>query len=242
MYIHVYLQSNKSNQVQRMKKVLFAASAAAIIMATACNSSSSDTATTDTAQTAAAQTGKSYIADTTTSLISWRATHKGGMAPRFGTLHVSDGTLAAENGKITGGTFTVNVTSLVVDTTSVTEKDKKAIDLQNHLKSPDFFDAAKYPTAKFTITSVAAYDSTASKSLLAGATNIVSGNLTIKDSTVNITFPAKISVTDSNIDMQAKFTVDRTSWGLRYGVKGDAADWMISKDFELTLDVKAISK
>ena len=223
-------------------KRLILISATLITIATACNNSSADQALTGEEQQAAATTGKEYTADTTASSISWRATHKGGMAPRFGTLKITEGTIAADSGKVTGGSFTVNINSLVVDSTSVTEKDKKAIDLQNHLKSPDFFDAAKYPAAKFAITNISAFNPAEQKSMIDGATNMVSGNLTIKDSTVNVTFPARILVSDNNVEIAAKFTVDRTSWNLTYGAKGDPSDWLISKDFELTLDVKATAK
>lgn len=226
--------------MSRIKQFTFIALAAMITLS-ACTGSS-DNASTTTAQEASATTGKEFLADTTASLVTWRATHKGGFAPRYGTLKVSDGNIAVDNGNITGGDFTVSVNSLWVDTTSVTEKDKKASDLQNHLKSPDFFDASKYPSAKFVITGVTPYDSAKSKSLVEGATHLVSGNLTIKDSTLNVTFPAKISVNDNDVDIEAKFSVDRTSWGLRYGAEGDPADWMVSKDFELGFNVKATAK
>jgi hypothetical protein len=33
--------------------------------------------------------------------------------------------------------------------------------------------------------------------------------------------PAKVLVNDNDVDIEAKFSVDRTSWGLRYGAEGD---------------------
>lgn len=240
MYQHVFLQFTKSTGFI-MKKIVIVYVAAMYFM-TACNNSSADKAATDTAQQASAQTGKSFEADTAASSVHWRATHKGGFAPRYGTISISNGDLSAENGTVTGGEFTININSLVVDTASVTEKDKKASDLQGHLKSPDFFNAEKYPTAKFVITKVAPYDSASVKSELPDANSLVSGNLTLKDSTVNITFPAKISVSDNNIDVAAKFMVDRTAWGLNWKTEGDPGNWVVSKDFELDLNLKAASK
>lgn len=224
-----------------MKKIVIVY-VAAIYLVSACNNGSADKAATDTAQQAASQTGKSYEADTMATVVHWRATHKGGFAPRYGTINVSQGSLSAENGRVTGGEFTINMNSLLVDTTSVTEKDKKASDLQGHLKSPDFFNAEQYPNAKFVITKVAPYDSSSVKSELPDANSLVSGNLTLKDSTVNITFPAKISVTDNNVAVAAKFMVDRTAWGLNWKTEGDPGNWMVSKDFELDLNLKAASK
>lgn len=225
-----------------MKKALLALSVLAVLAA--CNNTpkSSDDASTSEAKEVSKATGTSYDVDTTASTIGWRAAHKGGMNPRFGTLKVATGSFAVDNNTVTAGTFTVNLSSLYVDPASVKESDKKPEDLANHLKSPDFFDAAKYPTVKFDITKVEAFDSTKTQSLLPGATNIVSGNLTIKDSAVNVTFPAIIKVADGKADLKAKFTVDRTSWGLRYGATGNPADWMISKDIELTLDVQGKTK
>lgn len=225
-----------------MRKLTLTAAAAALLFASSCNNSSSDTAKTDTAQTAAVATGKEFNADVAASVIKWRATHKGGMAPRFGTMNISSGTIAVADGKVTGGSFVVDMNSLKVDSTSVTEKGKKATELEAHLKTADFFDVAKHPTAKFEITKVAPFDAATDKSMLEGATNIVSGNLTIKDSVVNITFPAKITVTETGADVQAKFNVDRTSWGLNLGAEGDPANWMISKDFELDINLKAVQK
>jgi len=214
---------------------------AATLTLSACTNSSQNASTT-TAQETSAATGQEYTVDTTASVVTWQATHKGGFAPRYGTLRLSQGSFSVDNGTITGGNFIVDLNSLLVDTASVTEKDKKASDLQAHLKSPEFFDAAKYPTAKFVITNVVPYDSTKVKSLTNDATHLVSGNLTIKDSTLNVTFPAKILVSDVSVNIEAKFSVDRTSWGLRYGAEGDPADWMVSKDFDLGFNVKGTAK
>ncbi len=234
---HTIAQNKKA-----MRKLTLTAAAAALLFAASCNSSSSDTAQTAEKQEAAATTGKELTVDAAATTIKWRATHKGGMAPRFGTLSVTNGTLAVDNGKVTGGSFVVDVNSLKVDSASVTEKGKKATDLEGHLKNPDFFDVAKYPTAKFEITGVTPFDAAKDKSELEGATNMVSGNLTIKDKVVNITFPAKITVTETGADVQAKFSVDRTTWGLNLGAEGDPANWMISKDFELDINLKAVQK
>ncbi|WP_018628574.1 YceI family protein [Niabella aurantiaca] len=208
----------------------------------ACGGASSDQAKTEGKQEAAAATGNTYAIDTVTTTVDWRATHKGGFAPRFGIISVNDGSLSVENGAITAGSFIINVGGLKVDTASVTEPDKKAADLEAHLKSADFFNVAQYPTAKFEITKVAPYDSTQQKSLLPGATNLISGNLTLKDSTLNITFPAQVIITDSEVNANAKFTIDRSAWGISYKTDGSPENWMISKDVEIGFNLKAAKK
>ncbi|SHN45782.1 YceI family protein [Chitinophaga sp. CF418] len=208
----------------------------------ACGGASTDQAKTEEKKEAAATTGVAYSIDTTTTSVKWRATHKGGFAPRFGSIKVVDGSLNVENGTVTGGSFDVNMNTLTTDPASVTEPDKKSTDLDGHLKSPDFFDAASHPTAKFVITGVTPYDSTKEKSLLPGATNLISGNLTLKDSTLNITFPAQITVGENDVTANAKFVIDRTAWGINYKTEGSPENWVISKDVEIGFSLKAAKK
>jgi polyisoprenoid-binding protein YceI len=223
-----------------MKKMIPAF--ALLLLLAACGGTSSDQAKTEEKKEAAVSTGTSYQIDTLTTRVDWNATHKGGLAPRFGTIKVTNGSLSAENGALTAGDLELSLTGLQVDPKSVTEADKKHADLEGHLKSTDFFDVEKHPTAKFVITSVAPYDSTQQKSLLPGATNIISGNLTLKDSTLNITFPAQVAVTDNDLTAKAKFTIDRSAWGINYKTEGSPEDWAISKDVVVGFDLKAIKK
>ena len=97
---------------------------------------------------------------------------------------------------------------------------------------------AKYPTAKFEITKVEPFDSTKEKSLLAGATHLISGNLTLKDSTKNVSFPAKVSVADNTLTAEADFNIDRTEWGMSYKGPNNPADWVIKKEVNLKLNIK----
>lgn len=226
-----------------MKKIILGLGIVSVLL-TACgsNSGNTDNASTSEAKEVSQASGTQYAVDTAASTLGWRAAHKGGLNPRYGTLKVESGDFSVDNDAITAGNFVVNLNSLYVDPASVTESSKKPEDLVNHLKSEDFFNAAKYPTVKFAITKVEPFDSTKAQSALPGATNIVSGNLTIKDSSVNVTFPAVIKIANGEADLQAKFVVDRTSWGLRYGATGNPADWMISKDIELTLNIKGKAK
>lgn len=223
-----------------MKKAFLAISLISLL--TACGSSSSDQAKTEEKKEAAAASGESFTVDTTATTVNWRATHKGGMAPRFGIINVDNGSISVDNGAITAGNFEINLASLKTDTASVTEPGKKAADLDTHLKSPDFFNVAKYPKAKFVITKVAPYDSTQQKSLLPGATNLISGNLTLKDSTLNITFPAKIAINGNDVIATAKFTINRSAWGISYKTDGSPENWLISKDIEIGFDLKATKK
>src|SRR5690606_42005214 len=91
---------------------------------------------------------------------------------------------------------------------------KTAADLDGHLKNADFFEVEKYPTSKLEITSVRSFDPATDKSVLTDATNIISGNLTIKEKTVNVSFPAKVSISENEANVQSKYSIKRQEWGL----------------------------
>ncbi|MFZ4861585.1 YceI family protein [Sphingobacterium sp. Mn56C] len=223
-----------------MKKQLISGLALILLFAS-CQNSSGDKAATNTAQEVSEHKGENYALETDKSTIKWTGYHKGGLNPRYGILK-SEGTLSVENNQLTGGTFVIDINSIVTDTKSVdpaTSGGKKASDLDTHLKSADFFDTEKYPSAKFEITSVKPFDGELDKSKIDGATNTVSGNLTIKDKTVNVTFPAKVTLSGDEITFYSKFSIERQNWGLTYGTEGSPEDWMIAKDIDLEINATA---
>lgn len=204
------------------------------ILFAACQSApKADEAATAEKQQAATATGTSYTIDTTSSVVGWAGTKP--TATHTGTFKIKDGSVAVENNTLTGGSFTIDIASLVDNDLTGEFKGK----LEGHLKSPDFFDVAKFPTAKFELTKVEPFDSTKQKSLLPGATHLLSGNLTLKDSTKNVTFPAIVSITDNALIAQANFNIDRTEWGMNYKGPNNPQDWVIKKEVNLQLNVKA---
>lgn len=206
-----------------------------------CNNSSNK-ATTTTEQEVAVQSGETFNVDSANSLVKWTGYHKGGLNPRYGIV-TTTGSVSVENNVVTGGEFDFDINSLTTDEESVdpvTSGGKTAADLTGHLKSADFFDTEKFPKATFKITSVAAYDAANAEEAVEGATNTISGNLTIKDKTVNVTFPAKISISETGVNVESKFTINRQDWGLTYGTEGDAKDWMISPEIDIELNIVSV--
>ena len=109
-----------------------------------------------------------------------------------------------------------------------------------HLLSADFFDAEIFPTAKFEITSVEPYTATATDSSVTdGANYKVSGNLTLKDATKNVSFPAKIENTNGIYSVVGSFNIDRTLWGIKYGNDKSLKDKFISEVVNISLDIKS---
>ena len=227
----------------QMKKVGLSIVAAAAIIFASCGGNSTNTSVSEKQEVAGHQ-GDRYAVDLAASSVTWKATHKGGFAPRWGNISLSSGEFSVEDGNILAGEFVIDMASIAVDTASVTEADKKASDLENHLKTPDFFNIEKYPTADFKITSVTDLDPTASaEGAVEGSNKTVSGNLTLLDSTLNVSFPAKIAVEADKVTVNGKFIVDRTAWGIKFGATAaDPAEWGISKDIEIGVNVSGSKK
>lgn len=81
--------------------------------------------------------------------------------------------------------------------------------LSGHLKTPDFFDVAKFPKANFTSTSVRAGGEK-------GATHTVTGNLELHGVTKSISFPATIKTGADAVDVDAEFVINRKDFGIVY--------------------------
>ena len=212
----------------------------AFLFAVSCKESKTDSATTSTEQSVAEHKGEIFTVNADSSVVNWTAYHKGGLNPRFGSTKTT-GTLSVENGNLTSGNLTSDINSLVSDPKSVdpaASEGKTSADLDGHLKSADFFDVAKYPTVKFEITKVEDL-AAGTESKTVGANKTVSGNLTIKDKTVNVSFPAKVEITENGANLESKFTINRQDWGLAYGAEGDPKDWMISQEVDLELNIVA---
>lgn len=144
-----------------------------------------------------------------------------------GTIALQSGKLIMENNALTGGVFTIDMTTINCQDLSGGGKEK----LEGHLKSDDFFGVATYPTATFMITDVA--------SKASGEYN-VSGNITIKGVTKPISFTTQMSEKDGKMMATADITIDRTEFGIRYGSGSffdNLGDKTIYDDFTLSVQL-----
>jgi len=105
--------------------------------------------------------------------------------------------------------------------------------LEGHLKSPDFFNVELSPVSTFEITSVTAATE-------GDATHVVTGNLTIKNITNEVSIPVTVSSEGGAITTKGSTKIDRTKWDMMFhsGLE-QWADKTIDDDFEVTIDLKA---
>lgn len=172
---------------------------------------------------------KTLSIDTKASKVVWVGKKVTG--EHTGTVPISSGTLILDKDKLKGGSFTLDTKSLTV--TDLTDNDSNG-KLTGHLKSPDFFAVEKFPQSKLDITSVTAKG--------AGVYD-VTGKLTIKGITNDITFPATVKADGKAVSATAKITVDRTKYDIKFRSTNffeNLGDKAISNDF--VLDVNLIAK
>ena len=150
----------------------------------------------------------------------------------FGTIKLKSGSLDVQDGVLKGGNFVIDMTTLVSDDLQGEYKGK----LEGHLKSDDFFGVAKYPEAKFVITKATKKNANQYE---------ITGNLTIKESTNAVTFPAEVVVTGEKVYATANITVDRSKYDVRYGSGSffdDLGDKTIYDNFDLQVKLVAANK
>lgn len=204
----------------------------------ACNSPKADEAATGDKKFETAVQGTPYNVDTT-SIVTWTGTKPTGQ--HIGTFPVQQGTFLVNDNKLVGGNFVIDISRLKnIDLEADSENQAK---LEGHLKSPAFFNVAKYPLADFVITSVEPFKADSTKEILMqDATHTITGNLTLKDKTKSISFPAKVTVDNATAAAQADFNIDRSDWEINYKGPNNPQDWVISKTVNLKLNITATKK
>jgi polyisoprenoid-binding protein YceI len=185
----------------------------------------------------ASEQADNFVIDTDRSIITWVGSKPAGR--HNGTINLSEGTISVEGGTVSAGSFTIDMKTVTARDEAMDEE--KNGQLTGHLKSADFFDVYNYPASAFEIVSVediAAHDS-GEDLKLEGATHFVTGNLTMKDSTKAVKFPAVIHVDDAAVTAKALFYIDRTDWGMHYKSDKAFGDQIIHARVEVGFDITA---
>jgi polyisoprenoid-binding protein YceI len=156
------------------------------------------------------------------SKVSWKAYKVTGS--HNGTVDLKSGALVFDEGKLTGGEFEVDMTSLVSTDLEGEYKGK----LEGHLKSDDFFGVENHPNSTLVFTNVKATGKNSYE---------VQGDLTIKGITKPVTFD--VSVYGSKATATLK--IDRAQYDVKYGSGSffdDLGDKTIYDEFDLVVDLE----
>lgn len=165
----------------------------------------------ETGEVTTTKEGTTYLVDTLNSKIEWRGYKvlKSDNTSHFGTVSFESGDVTVKDGKLESGKFVADMSSL----TSVDLKDdaEQLEKLNAHLKSGDFFEVEKFPTASYEITKV-------SESAAGGDYNtVMDGNLTIKGITKPVQFNANVTVKDGEVSIATEPTdINREDFGVKF--------------------------
>ena len=168
-----------------------------------------------------------YSVATDQSTVQW--TGKKVTGQHEGTIAVQEGVLEVQDNQLAGGQFIIDMRSL--SNTDLSGEDKAK--LEGHLKSDDFFGVETHPTATLSITQVTPQE---------GDQYTVTGNLTIKETTHPVEFPATVNVQDDQLTAEATITVDRSKYDVRYGSSSffdNLGDKVIYDDFDIAVSLVA---
>lgn len=164
----------------------------------------------------------------TESQVTWKASKVTG--EHWGYVPISDAKLDYANGKITGGSFEMDMVNLTVE--DLTDPKSKG-NLTNHLKSDDFFSVEKFNKSTFKITGVKSSSAT---------DYTITGDLSIKGITKPVSFPAKVAVAGNKLTATGTIKFDRTHYDIKFRSGNyfeDLGDKLIYD--EVNLDVKLVA-
>lgn len=133
-----------------------------------------------------------------TTMIEFVGTHVGDdPKPRVGGFKAFKGQIemADQNAGIKSMNLEIDINSLWTEFTKLT----------NHLKNADFFESDKFGGAKFKSTKIGKDD---------GGNTTITGELTLHGQTKEVSFPAKVKVSDQGLMMMSEFKLDRSLFGM----------------------------
>lgn len=167
----------------------------------------------------------SYSVAGADSEITWRG-EVAGVYGHDGTIDISEGTVTAKGSTITGGSVTIDMTTIEPSNPEeyADEDGKRASDLKNHLSTGDFFLVEEHPTATFVIKSHEG-DKLVGDLTIRGNTN---------EETASIT---SLEVTPEGLKATADLTFDRQNYDVAW--VHYMKDMILSDDIKLGISVVA---
>ena len=121
-----------------------------------------------------------------------------------------------------------------IDASSI---DTGTADRDQHLKSPDFFDVAQFPTLTFKSSRIEA---------LGGERYRVHGDLTIRDTTREVVLDSEFSGSakdpwgNDRLAFTAKASIDRSDFGLKWNQALETGGVVVGERVDIELEVQAV--
>jgi len=160
----------------------------------------------------------------------------------FSTRHMMISTVRGRFEKFTGtvnfdeATPARSTVDVQIEAASVNTKEAQR---DGHLKSPDFFDAAKYPYLTFKSKRVDVVDSQHARLV---------GDLTIRDVTKQVVFDveyagqAKSPWGTTSAGFSAQTKINREDWGLTWNQALETGGVLVGKDINISIEVEIVKQ
>ncbi len=171
-----------------------------------------------------ADAADTYEIDTAHSMILFRAKHNG-IAYNYGRFNEFTGKITMDETDISKSLVEFEVKTASVDTAN----EKR----DQHLRSPDFFSAKQFPVITFKSTEVNMKEGEEDVLEVTGDLELLGVKKTITVD-VTITGKGKGRQGESLIGFESAFTINRSEFGMTYGVGGSVSD-----DIRLIVTIEA---
>jgi len=198
-----------------------------LLFVAACHNPAADTSKAVTSEPAkpaspTSAAGEKYVITPQNSKIEFTASKVTGH--HNGSFEKFNGEIQHVDNDPTKGrvTITIDMSSVKTDTPKLTE----------HLKTPDFFDVAKFPQAQFVSTEIKPGGER-------GASHTITGNLTMHGITKAVSFPATIAVTPDTATVDSNFAINRKDFGINFA---GATDDLIRDEVVLKFTIRAAKR
>ncbi len=170
--------------------------------------------------------GEKYTLDKAHSSAGFSVSHLV-ISKTKGNFNEIDGMFAVNEEDITKSSVEFTIQTASIDT----DNEKR----DGHLKSPDFFDVAKYPTITFKSTSITKNDDGYS----------ITGNLTIKDVTKEVSFPFEFNgfaefMGTKRFGAEASLVINRQDFHVEWNKTLDNGGLLVGNEVAITLLLEAI--
>jgi len=178
--------------------------------------------------------GQVYVVDTLNSKAEWKGFKvvKSDNTSHIGSLKFESGEVTVKDKKLESGQFVLAMNSLANEDLTDAESNGK---LLGHLKSPDFFDTAKFPNASYEITKVTEAPSGSDYN------TILDGNLTLKGITKPFSFNANLKVDKGELMIATEpKDINRDEFGIKFQMP--AAEGLIKNEINIQVKIKALEK
>ena len=151
----------------------------------------------------------------------------------YGEIRLNQGYLIFSKRRLTGGHFEMDMNTIACTDITDEKSNRRLVD---HLKSDDFFSASKFPNSKFKITGVE-YKSENNY--------LITGNLSIKDKTNILSFPATVTSENGVNTAKATMVFDRSKYDIKFGSQSffeNLGDKLVYDDIEIKIELILMAK